>query len=584
MMPVELDRKLKLHEYNKNILPEGGCMINPVKNIYFINVSIIILFLSIFVSCASCPKKGILSQERVDFEKDPFAYDSSGNPAAKSVLLVADNQFNNLYSNPDPLRSKLMDKKVKVAVRPPQLDLFSKDMLQWILNEHGKNKYIIHLGDALNIACQSEWDRFTNTMTASNVHKGWVIIPGSHDSCYYGNVEPNKLDKNNWKKACSMETTLFKTGIISDKNIFIRNYLSSLIKQHNAFPGDFTYTDGDFNGYTKNTVADWKSSVNNSFLKRIAFRYSDGNQQDSFIMQEIDLSLDNQNNVFAILLDTTDYSDWPIEPVLTGAVGSISKEQLNIADKWIADLKNGNNKSIKYFLIGHSPMNEIYDLNVPKWISDKVEAKDGFLCYISAHTHSGWIKKGKSIIKRNEFFEMNVGSTTDWSDTKSYNAIAARTLTLRNEKVYSERIFIKSTDKINSNDKSDYAGNVQRCYACYKDNKYGIYDYSIDALLLTYVRLFQDLGVSDRNDVKDLITGANDLLNTACIDKPIPSGFKEDFFIGGIKECYENKLVYIRQMERKDEELRQNNNIYKDARLLYGVCQTIRASKAEFER
>ena len=552
-----------------------------IRIFYRFNAYIIILLLSSIISCKSC--SNLIKQQYVAFNNDPYANDIQGEISAKNILLVADNQINNLYTNPDVLRSKLMDKKVRVAVRPPQVDLFSRDMLQWILKNYGKDKYIIHLGDALNIACQSEWDQFVETMNAksSTLHKGWVMIPGNHDSCYYGNLQPNKADRPLWEKACSTSASMFAKGVISDKNIFIRNYLLSLVNQYNNFPSDFTLRREEYDSYELNTIAQWESPRKNSFLKKIAFRYSNGKQQKSFIVQLLNLSLDDQNNVFAILLDTTDYSEWKVEPDMTGAIASIGKEQLEIVNKWISDLKKEND-NIKYFLIGHSPISELYyNYNAQKWLSDRAEAKDGLLCYISAHTHSGWIKNSKSIIDDIEFYEMNVGSATDWSDTEGYDAITARTLDLINGKVFSKRILIRSASNINNNDHFDYSSG-KNCYSCYKNDNSGIYTYTIDTLLLTYVRLFKDLNVNTRVDVKILIDKANELLDQKCIDKPIPEDFTESFFIGKIKDCFEQKLFHIQEMERKDEQLMQNNN-YKNARLLYGACQTVRASKAEFQ-
>ena len=73
--------------------------------------------------------------------------------ATRRALLCADCQFHNLYSTALPERNLSAEALAATAIRPPQLDLFSGEVLKWILETDGpKSDVILHLGDAANLA------------------------------------------------------------------------------------------------------------------------------------------------------------------------------------------------------------------------------------------------------------------------------------------------------------------------------------------------------------------------------------------------------------------------------------------------
>ena len=94
----------------------------------------------------------------------------------------------------------MADKVVVVAIRPPRLDLFAPDMLEHTLKKQGKCNFIIHLGDATNIACKNEWTKFVTRMKperfGKKVHEGWVMVPGNHDFFLGNSWTP--LDEKRW--------------------------------------------------------------------------------------------------------------------------------------------------------------------------------------------------------------------------------------------------------------------------------------------------------------------------------------------------------------------------------------------------
>ena len=99
-------------------------------------------------------------------------------------FFVSDNQFNNIFGDPQLLRTKMADKVVVVAIRPPRLDLFAPDMLEHTLKNQGKGNFIIHLGDMVHPLPQM--DSYKNAVIeAKNIFKDLIhkinFVPGNHD-------------------------------------------------------------------------------------------------------------------------------------------------------------------------------------------------------------------------------------------------------------------------------------------------------------------------------------------------------------------------------------------------------------------
>jgi hypothetical protein len=87
------------------------------------------------------------------------------NVISRRVLLVADNQLHNVYSEPVPiLRSGLADRFVRTAIRPVQLDFYGQDFLAWLVQDQGRRTPIVHLGDTCDFSCTGEFHRFWDIM------------------------------------------------------------------------------------------------------------------------------------------------------------------------------------------------------------------------------------------------------------------------------------------------------------------------------------------------------------------------------------------------------------------------------------
>lgn len=163
------------------------------------------------------------------------------------IFFISDSQFHNYLTDSDIFRSNLADKAISVAIRPPLLDLFAQDLFVYAMEKYSKNNYVIHLGDAINISCRSEWKRFEEAMN-NKINNGWVMLPGNHDSFFFGNtlsvsnVSNSPLLKS-WKDACNIVYPPLKKEIsknlIFTKDLFVKNYYRNLLNQGKENQLDF---------------------------------------------------------------------------------------------------------------------------------------------------------------------------------------------------------------------------------------------------------------------------------------------------------------------------------------------------------
>jgi hypothetical protein len=151
---------------------------------------------------------------------EPFDPADAGWVKTKEVLLVSDCQLHNLNSKPVPERNLSAEAAVATAIRSPQLDMFSRDVLRWILeNGAPEADVVVHLGDALDLACEGELEAFLDVMQAAQVP--WFMAPGNHDCFYFGVYDPQHPEL--WQDAC------YGAGQPMRKDAFLRRYIAVLL-------------------------------------------------------------------------------------------------------------------------------------------------------------------------------------------------------------------------------------------------------------------------------------------------------------------------------------------------------------------
>ena len=199
----------------------------------------------------------------------------------KNVILVADNQLNHLYGEPIWMRSQLVTQFVRVSIRPVQQDLFGQDILRWVLDTYGIRMPVVHLGDAVNMACVGEFETFLEIMSATG-SQPWVMAPGNHDAFLMGNLQTPTAD---WDAACQ------RAGGRLTKDMLVGKYLKHLHRQDSGFRAALPAVDN------LPAKGEWRSDAppGSVFLRAVAWSIDEARPHRSFIIQELDLSLPPTN-------------------------------------------------------------------------------------------------------------------------------------------------------------------------------------------------------------------------------------------------------------------------------------------------
>jgi 3',5'-cyclic AMP phosphodiesterase CpdA len=404
-----------------------------------------------------------------------------------SFWLYSDPQLHALTGATAFSKSWRADKSVgKSAIRPPTLDLWSEVVLANVVQQMSVDQRpALFLGDAANVSCISEYARYLQTMGP----KTWFGVPGNHDGFYMGNLTFLPVDATgdgSWAGTCAadgvstdpasnnelaaLETAFWKLspthaaqGVLTKSHV-IWMYLAHL---HGRSP---------FRGSTGGIVdplkpASWTCTPSADDCKYRVFEgtstYDDGRAPravavsahvsgstvdatsgvhpwNAWIVQDIELD----ENVHALLLDTSDYMNLPpgatllgiaayaeqagyalmgtllgfvqvdfharcrwyrSDQSLPGVCGEISAAQVRRATELIDGARRKNAK-LRYFALGHHPW---VDMRKDTTIRVKamLEGSPGFVTYISGHTH---YPNATVAPKGVPFREINVASTTDW--------------------------------------------------------------------------------------------------------------------------------------------------------------------------
>ncbi|MHC5049078.1 MAG: metallophosphoesterase family protein [Planctomycetota bacterium] len=334
----------------------------------------------------------------------------------RGALLCADCQFHNLLSQPLPERNLSAEAAEATAIRPPQLDLFSPEVLEWILeNDTADKEVVLHLGDATNLATTGEFERFVESMSRSP--KPWFMAPGNHDIDYFGVYtarDPEVL------KAAS-----FRGGEAMDKGRFIRRYVATLLRQQDAgcqalrralgleIRPDATPAQAaaripaSFEWYGDEDVA--------GLLDRICWKIDEEQPWRSFILQGIYLGRIDQRGVQVFLLDSCQYTRRPVRapnawrsyPVdySCGLTGEMLPDQLRKIREWLEARNHGA------VFACHHPFEVLAARSRTNlgWLWREYRVS----MMVTAHTHAGYYAHHDLGGNRDQI-ELNIGSTSDW--------------------------------------------------------------------------------------------------------------------------------------------------------------------------
>lgn len=182
-------------------------------------------------------------------------------PWTAPILVLGDNQLQHEFGEPDSV-SNMLDRWSEPSVRPPLTMLFGHALLERELAANtAAAQPILHLGDALNTSCRSEYQRFRAVLdTALARHDQahpktalpFAMLPGNHDGFFLGNFQSHlssvstgqslgaKLWRAIWNAQglewrCRCTDTFGELAIeraVFNKNDFLLEYLDLLGATH----------------------------------------------------------------------------------------------------------------------------------------------------------------------------------------------------------------------------------------------------------------------------------------------------------------------------------------------------------------
>lgn len=377
-----------------------------------------ILFSVAAVVSAGCVQTDPIPRFTPAWEKVDFS--EPGWRRTRMALVVSDCQIHNLLSKSVPERNLSAEAGAATAIRPPQLDLFSGDVLGWILREGAPDaEVVLHLGDALDLACEEEFSQFVGIMESGG--RPWFMAPGNHDCYYFGTYDPEHVAL--WDDAC------FLAGARLPKDRFIRLYVAALVRQRE--PGVDALAEAlGLAGRREEPLASLADAVPDSFawrapagsgalLSRIEWRIDPKEPWRSFLVQAVDTTAPGESRWTAqvVLMDSCQYqrrpglipNAWEIWPLAlnVGFTGKMLPDQLRVVRSWLED-PDAPRTTV---LMSHHP----FDGYAPRTRSSVAwlwrEHPVGLLA--TGHTHEGYFRYHDVGDDQDEL-ELNLASTTDW--------------------------------------------------------------------------------------------------------------------------------------------------------------------------
>jgi hypothetical protein len=305
-------------------------------------------FLIAILLCGSCATVTTTKvPSRFPTERQPAAAVAQGQAV---LLVVADNQIHQSNASALIAQSGFSDRFItEVTRRPVAQNLFGERIIGTVLKRH-PDLPVLHLGDALDVSCTSEADRFFKLWAKD---RQWIIAPGNHDGYFMGNFTPldpgpklSTITQTSWRLACqdramygdtpsAVAETLPLTkdwdgrcdwttsdtskGRPMDRNVFLRRYLESRGVDLEASAGELELRGG--------------------FPRRIAWHLEEDAPWKSYVTQWVSIDVSAKLGIDIVVLDTSTLWAAPERPLKgppAGLHGSISAQQAAKLKQWLS--------------------------------------------------------------------------------------------------------------------------------------------------------------------------------------------------------------------------------------------------------
>lgn len=361
-------------------------------------------------------------------------------------LVMADNQAHAFHGKPFWLRSGFMEHQSESTIRPPQLDVWGQETLEMALDAD-ENAVVVHLGDAMDISCFSEFEDFKARMS-NPTDREWFVAPGNHDGYFFGNISATASDepeirgwlKDDWERACADSRPMRKDD-------FLRAYLEVLGTRYQGLAAEMRRTrpiDPRQAQWSGEWQADWRCAREDCpALLTVSWFIDPKDNHKSYLVQRVRL---DKSGFSAIVLDTSQY-DRPRKPIkfvakkLAGQVPGIEKDQEKVVRRWLqspvpvrasvrqqrangspAQRASGFGRTVlmghyDYKIGKHKGLVKSHRKRFMKRLEGLIQ-RSGVPLYFSAHTHKGGYKS------QSGFLEINIGSILEW--TPEYHLMSFR--------------------------------------------------------------------------------------------------------------------------------------------------------------
>jgi hypothetical protein len=354
-------------------------------------------------------------------EPQPPPRDTPGTflPLTAPVIFVGDTQEHESTGFPMHDNDGAIDAYVEVAQRPPEQPLFGRRILERAMQTSAAAP-VVHLGDLLDMSCESELARMEKVFATSSQPK--ALLPGNHDGFFLGIFNRNALDAlpdgeaARWDRTCRRGTVAdgqaaeAASGAALTKRGFIVAYLANLAR------GPHTRVTGFEVPASGAATVSWRNPDPQGFIQAVEARLLGGSRfGQSFVAQKlllpaaagadrrvIVIGLDtNQTNAAVTTLDT-------IRGLSPGDLGHVRADQIRVVSDWVDEARSDGSLVV---FAGHHNWNRL-SFSSQARLAALMRALDHPLVYVSAHTHRGFWASHRLGLR--SLLELNVSSLSDW--------------------------------------------------------------------------------------------------------------------------------------------------------------------------
>ena len=340
-------------------------------------------------------------------------------PLTQPFIALGDTQEHESTGFPLVDNDGAVDSYIEVAQRPPEAPLFSRRVLEWVMESHPFEP-VVHLSDVLDMSCRSELRRMVKL--EESFSQPGVILPGNHDGLLFGifNYDVTHWatdeDARRWNMGCHLPVTGERQAHHESRNqavtkpVFIATYLRMVARKLGHGHGLVVP------GHEETATLSWRNPRRGEFLEAIEARLSRGRiYSGSFLAQRMALPAapGAARRVKMIGIDTNQVLQVvgafdAMRRESPGDIGSVDADQIDAIEPWVEEATRAGDLVV---FAGHHNWGKLSSLSRLR-LGALMQRLDHPLVYLSAHTHRGFWAYHH--VGERPLLELNVSSLSDW--------------------------------------------------------------------------------------------------------------------------------------------------------------------------